>query len=104
MKGLAEKFAAVAEHDMTLADELAVEFKALVEQADKSKLCGEVGSQQGGGADRSPAEQFIALAKMRALEKGVSLADALKEITTEQPKLYEAYRKSSGRRSADDED
>lgn len=99
-KGLAEKFAAVAEFDAELADQLVTETKALIEQAAQGKLFAEIGTNQPGAGDGSEAEQFLALAKAKAAELKIDITAAYALVAGEQPKLYEAYTQASSARGA----
>lgn len=96
-EGLAEKFAAVAEVDEGLADDLVQEFRALVEQASQGKLFAEFGTSAGGEGG-SDAEKFTAMSEARAKADGISAAEANKLVAREHPELYKAYRDESANR------
>lgn len=89
--GLAQKFAAVAAVDETLADGLVTEFKALVEQARVGELFAELGTSAPGGSHNSDAEKFVSRAEQVAKDKGIPVTDAYAIITKEEPELYKAY-------------
>ena len=97
-KGLAEKFAAVAEADAHLADALVKDFRALVEQAAQGKLFAEFGTTAPGGEGKSDAEKFEAMSKAIADDKKVDITEAYAIVAREQPDLYRAYTEASAKR------
>lgn len=99
-KGLAEKFAAVAEADAELAEGLAKEFKALIDQAAQGKLFSEFGTNQPGAGGATDGAKFEALARAKSAELKIDISEAFKLVGAENPALYKAYVGESRKRGA----